>query len=1384
MEGPAPKIRKLTRDSDYRSWAVDVRSLMTTQSGLHRLLDRAPEAGNGEEELLDDQAKAKILLHLDRGMKLVVATCASAHEMWEKLRAEYVSSLEGRRMMMMKSLHGLRQGRTQSVTAYCDVASELRLDLIDLEFNAEAIEAMIIPAFLAGINHLYSSCIPQLQDTASRGFERVAKRFRELALNMPSAPAGGGDLNTMEGARADKHKHKKVYKKKKDKPEKRACFLCGEVGHIKANCPHKEGHDGAGPAAVMMTMAGTSRVSKGLRAQERGLQADMIFDSGASHHVVHDAALLRNMRPSATPDVKLGGGERHAVLGEGELTVRSPDTGKVTIFKSVLYVPGLSCNLISGYQVAARGSTFKATSKGIFVHDTSGMLRMIAHQESGLFRLRCSVLLSGEIHVTAPAQLWHERLCHPSLATVKRMSDKQMLLGLPNLKDFKLPNHCKECVQSKQMQEKHLPSETRAKKPLGRVHSDLMKMPCKDHQQNQYVLTLTDDFSRYTEIALLNTKSEAASRVAGFVRRLERQTNRKLQYFRSDGGSEYFGLKRFFDENGITHEVSMPYTPQQNGRAERLNRTLVQRTRAILLKFALPDAFWGLAVRNVVECYNRTASVDQDKTPYELFFGSKPAVDHLRVFGCKAFVLKKPAGNKLSAVSEEGIFVGYPSNAKGWLILVERDGMYRIVMSCDVKFEESESSGLVSALKEDPDIEVSEPHHEKQPCIDVGDSSGPSLSEDTDDLLGVESQDEEDIPPQYVVPRDEPGLPASGGQSAVEEDVEDEESESGNHVSAQNDSEGELEAEGSLQDQEADAEADNDEEEVGQPVAVDAQQGRRTSGRATRKPDWFAPVIDSANIHSLTGEKMPMTLREAYQREDGQLWRDAYLREYQTLQEKEVFDVVHKDSVPADCKIVQTRIVATVKPNGDKKIRCVAKGFQQRPGMDFEEVSAPTVRSATVHAVLALTMNQKKAVRQIDVRAAFLNAFLREEVYVYPPTGHSQNKSEVWRLKKALYGLRQAAHAWYETWKQALLDMGFKISSADACLFYFDSLDEGRMFLALHVDDALLTGSCKLIDEAMKMISSVFEIKDEGYVRAGRINTFLGIELTISEGEGLILTQATYAKKILERFGMLQCKPKKAPLPSKVTFPADSKPLPSDNEFPAMIGALLYLAVHTRPDIAQPVAMLSRAVAKPTEAHREAAKHVLRYVAGDPEAGLLYPFVGPGRAERSKDMLMRVFSDADYSRDKENGKSTAGMLVQFGGRAISWSSKLMKTVTTSTCEAEYTAASEAVKEILWLRELMKDLTGRELPIRLYIDNQAALTLTEKDRPQMTNRCKHMAVRFHFVREWILKGFVQTMFVATDAQLADPFTKNLDAQKLHALMKHAGMRFTRAIGAKN
>jgi Reverse transcriptase (RNA-dependent DNA polymerase) len=395
------------------------------------------------------------------------------------------------------------------------------------------------------------------------------------------------------------------------------------------------------------------------------------------------------------------------------------------------------------------------------------------------------------------------------------------------------------------------------------------------------------------------------------------------------------------------------------------------------------------------------------------------------------------------------------------------------------------------------------------------------------------------------------------------------------------------------------------------------------------------------------------------------------------------------------------------------KIRLVAKGFLQKFGENCTEVFAPTSNLTSVRLLLSYAAQEKLDVQQIDVKTAFFNGEITDEVYIKQPPDF-EVPGKVWKLKRAIYVLKQAALAWYERLKKAFLGMDFKSSDADPCLYWKD-VNGSPAFLIVHVDDCILIGTSECLRNVKQSISDLFEVSD-----IGSIKFFLGIELIRDVDAGRIwIGQRQYAKNVLARFGMSDCKPRVAPLDANMQLCKSGKPLGLDMPYRELVGSLLYLSTCTRPDLAHSVGMLSRFVSAPTEEHWAAAKQVLRYIAGTIELGIVY---GGATGEPIG------YSDSIFAVELEGRKSTSCNVFLFGGGAISWSSKLQTVVATSTCEAELIAFAAAVKEALQQSKILVDVFGRWTPVLVYGDNDNGRNYLDSEsrgwssQPHKTYRC--------------------------------------------------------------
>jgi hypothetical protein len=436
-----------------------------------------------------------------------------------------------------------------------------------------------------------------------------------------------------------------------------------------------------------------------------------------------------------------------------------------------------------------------------------------------------------------------------------------------------------------------------------------------------------------------------------------------------------------------------------------------------------------------------------------------------------------------------------------------------------------------------------------------------------------------------------------------------------------------------------------------------------------------------------------------------------------------------------------------------RKCRLVAQGYSQRPGVDFDETFAPTARWTSIRITAAVAAAEDMSLHQLDVATAYLKAPLEEELYMRLPSG------ETVRLQRAIYGLKQAGRAWYLNLRASLARIGFSPSSADPSLFV--SVRNGvEVLLAVYVDDMMLAAPKSVDAEEIKReLKSLYEMRD-----LGQVKEFLGIEFERDrEKRSIFLHQSGYARSILERYGMADC--------ASVATPMDTaKPLlpapPSEHDecarrerasghlYASMVGSLSYLAICTRPDLAQATSELGRFAAAPTDEHVAAVKRVLRYLKGTTTLGLLYD----GKLDGERGRLIG-YSDANWAGDTSTRRSRTAYCFVFQGGLVSWASKLQATVATSTAHAEYQAMSAASREGVWLLRVLGDV-GRPLDgsLELRGDNLGAQAIASN--PVSHTLSKHWAVQLHAIRELVDDRTVRLTYCPTREMIADALTKPL------------------------
>lgn len=482
--------------------------------------------------------------------------------------------------------------------------------------------------------------------------------------------------------------------------------------------------------------------------------------------------------------------------------------------------------------------------------------------------------------------------------------------------------------------------------------------------------------------------------------------------------------------------------------------------------------------------------------------------------------------------------------------------------------------------------------------------------------------------------------------------------------------------------------------------------------------------------------------------------------EMRTLGVKSVFHHVDRSSLPAGKKPLRVKWVFTYKYNSDGtlekcKARLVVMGCFQREGIDFLEVFAPVAQTKSYRILLALAAQLDWQLAQWDVDAAFTNAHISEEIYIYQPEGFDDGTDTVLRLDKALYGLRQAGMAWNRHLNDILTTkVGFRQLVSESCVYLWEGGSE-RAVMVMHVDDMLIGGTNNtLLNNLFKQISRFFGMKDRG-----RLSWALGTRVSYPKEGGVTLDQDFYLSSMLERFHMQNARSYSTPMQPNVRLLKSQSPKTdaeraetADVPFKAIVGSLLYAANVSRPDISYAVSQESRFAANPGATHIIATTHTLRYLKATKSKGLHYQ-------QQCDGIAPIAYVDADYGGDPETAIITTGYVVILSGAPVCWQSKLQYVVAQSSAESEYIALAAVCNEVKWLAMFLAEL-GYPLqkPVQVNIDNQSAKAIAEN--PVQHQRSKHVNIKFHAVRDYLKQDLVALNWVPSEENIADIFTKPL------------------------
>eukprot|EP00602_Paraphysomonas_sp_CaronLab_P004809 CAMPEP_0185023452 /NCGR_PEP_ID=MMETSP1103-20130426/6129_1 /TAXON_ID=36769 /ORGANISM="Paraphysomonas bandaiensis, Strain Caron Lab Isolate" /LENGTH=1343 /DNA_ID=CAMNT_0027556055 /DNA_START=49 /DNA_END=4080 /DNA_ORIENTATION=+ len=878
-------------------------------------------------------------------------------------------------------------------------------------------------------------------------------------------------------------------------------------------------------------------------------------------------------------------------------------------------------------------------------------------------------------------------------------------------------------------------------------------------------------------------------------------------------------LRQYLRSQGCyQHTWSSTDSPEMNAIEERKFRTCGEMTLAMLIQSGLPSQFWldaYMAARYIlIRLPTKTAKGYM--SPLEFLTGEAPNLKYLRVWGCRAYVLTTKADRRKDWDDKAliGYLIGYSDEKVGYDVYLPATD--RVVTSVHVLTDESIPSRSESYFAEIDALRVKEAERPKI-VSDYAGLEGTYHIDDEDGLLykttrvverkgvivayrslvtagrkHIEHRVPIHVEDVVRMTAETPGntgyigkgdalstMPArvldQGRPGGLQESPDPTCQETAVRLQTSEDYESGVVSGAPPTTHDVRAQ---DEQGTGsyiprRPIELDGdgrvrrkRLQRRLANASVLGEINMVEVPDAHNIdlnHAETEDiKIPNSYAEAERSPQYQQWRKARMVEKTSLLKRRVLKIV---KIPSGVKLVRAKYVHTVKRDilGNivkYKARLVALGNLQEKKEEEPSTFAPVVKGITIRLVLAIAFMLQMHVHQLDVSSAFCYADLEDDVYMAPPPDEELLAGWCFQLIKALYGLRSSPRQWNKHIDKFIKSLHFTPCILDTCLYMRWS--NGKLHLLLiYVDDIIIASAdLTYLESVKRRFCETFEMHDLGVCKR-----FLNIRITRGEN-WYMLDQSEYAKNIIKKFSSVMgksSKNKEAPLPTNVQdLLAEERELTEEQKqwvdsFPyrQIIGAVLYLAMHTRPDLAYAVGLLSRFSSCPTYASCKLAIHLLKYLRGTIDEGIRFS---------GSEFDLHVFSDSDWAGDRLTRRSTTGYIVFLCAGALAWQSKLQTTVATSSMESEYMAEYAAMQELVWLRGVFKELGLLVAkPTPFFMDSKSAKDLSEN--PVYHKRSKHIDIKYHWVREHVNGKFptAKLIHVSTDDMAADIFTKALSTK---------------------